>query len=58
MSEKDKTKKLCKLVKKKDYLDDNMEEYMKLVGEPKFLCKKCGRAAEKEKQLCKAKKMT
>lgn len=58
ISEKDKTKKLCKLVKKKDYLDDNMEDYMKLVGEPKFLCKKCGRAAEKEKQLCKAKKMT
>lgn len=58
MSGKNKSEKLCKLANKKDYLDKNLEEYIKLVGEPKFLCKKCGRAAEKEKQLCKAKKLT
>ena len=57
MSEKDKPKKLCKLAKKKDYLEDNLEDYMNLVGKPKFLCKKCGRAGEKEKSLCKSKKL-
>jgi hypothetical protein len=47
------SKKLCSLVKK-DGLKEDLKGFKKLVREPKFLCKKCGRAAEKEKHLCKA----
>ena len=28
-----------------------------LVGSPKFICAKCGRAAEKKRNLCKARKL-
>lgn len=49
-------KKMCKLVKD-DYLEDNLKEYIKLVKDPKFVCKKCGRAAKKEEMLCSPKKM-
>jgi len=47
------SKKLCSLVKK-DLLKDDLKEYKKLVQAGKFLCKKCGRVAGKEKHLCKA----
>lgn len=49
-------KKICKLVKD-DYLDDNLKEYIKLVKDAKFVCKKCGRVAKKEDMLCSPKKM-
>ena len=49
-------KTLCKLVKD-DYLKENLKEYIKMVKEPKYICKKCGRVAEKEGMLCKPKKM-
>lgn len=47
------SKKLCSLVKK-DMIKDDPKEFKKLVREGKFLCKKCGRVAAKEKFLCKA----
>ena len=47
---------LCKRVKD-DYLKENLKEYIKMVKEPKYICKKCGRVAEKEEMLCKPKKM-
>lgn len=49
-------KTLCKRVKE-DYLKENLKEYIKMVKEPKYICKKCGRVAEKEETLCKPKKM-
>lgn len=49
-------KKLCKLVKE-DYLDENLKEYVKLIADAKFVCKKCGRVSQKEELLCNPKKM-
>ncbi|WP_170253814.1 hypothetical protein [Acetobacterium paludosum] len=49
-------KTLCKRVKE-DYLKENLKEYITMVKEPKYICKKCGRVAEKEEMLCKPKKM-
>ena len=57
MGDKNKSEKLCKLANKKGYLEENMKEYITMVEEPKYLCKKCGRVAKKEKQLCKPKKI-
>ncbi len=48
----DKDKKLCKLVKD-DYLKDELNEYIQLVEDAKYVCRKCGRLAHKEKRLCK-----
>ena len=39
---------LCNLVNQ----GIDLEDYRKLVKNPKFLCKKCGRTAELEKNLC------
>ncbi|WP_169337702.1 hypothetical protein [Proteocatella sphenisci] len=50
------SKKLCKLVKD-DILDKDMKEYMKFVSDGKYVCKKCGRVANKEENLCSAKKL-
>lgn len=45
-------KTLCKLQKKLD--DKNaLEEYIKLVNDGKYLCKKCGRVSNLKKNLCK-----
>lgn len=49
-------KTLCKLVKD-DYVKDNFKEYAELVEGAKFICKKCGRAAQKEENLCDPKKI-
>lgn len=45
-------KPFCKLNKKevKEYLDD----IIPLVAQPRFVCKKCARAAASKKNLCKA----
>ncbi len=44
-------KKLCKWYDKA--LDKEIKTYWKMVKSPKFLCKKCGRAANKKDNLCK-----
>ncbi len=45
-------KKLCKLCKN-DCLKKGLKDYIKLVNEPSYICKKCGRAANKSKSLCR-----
>ena len=47
---------LCNLVKKGLHKEDE-KEYKKLIGKPKYWCKKCGRAAEDSSNLCKPKKL-
>ncbi len=49
---KGKAVKLCKLVKK-DFPADEFKKYTVLVGSPRFICTKCGRAAASEENLCK-----
>jgi len=44
-------KTLCEWNKEK--LKEDFDSYKKLVGVPKFVCKKCGRAALDKKNLCK-----
>jgi hypothetical protein len=39
------------------YLASNLKDYKKLVTEPKFVCKNCGRAATKENNLCAPEKL-
>jgi lipopolysaccharide biosynthesis regulator YciM len=45
----DKKKHLCKW----DRIEDRMEELVKIVKSPEYVCKKCGRAARDKKWLCK-----
>ena len=42
---------------KKDKIQDDFEKLKSLVLQPKFICKKCGRAANSEEFLCKPKKI-
>lgn len=42
-------KELCKLKKE---LKQDFKSYMLLVNQPCFVCTKCGRAANKKKNLC------
>ena len=48
--------KLCSLVKKNAHEED-AKAYKKLISEPKYWCKKCGRASAKSSCLCKPKKL-
>lgn len=48
----DSKKSLCKLVKA-DALENHWEEYLHLVEDAKFICRKCGRVSNSEKNLCK-----
>lgn len=48
------SKKLCKLVSD-DILENDIKTYTKLVNEARFVCKKCGRVAKDEDNLCKPK---
>ena len=41
---------LC-LLQNTGYVNDNLEDYKKLVRNPKFVCKGCGRVAANEKNL-------
>lgn len=50
------SKKLCSLVKK-GFCGDEPKEYSKLIKDPKYWCKKCGRAAADSSNLCKSKKL-
>jgi transposase-like protein len=47
-----KAKTLCAF--KKNYLKENLPKYKKLVRDARFVCKKCGRVADKKKWLHKA----
>ena len=42
---------LCKW--DKDRIKENLKELRKIVSAPRFVCRKCGRAAQKEDYLCK-----
>ena len=46
-----KVKRLCKW--KEDDISEKSDKYIRIIREPKFLCKKCGRAADKKKWLHK-----
>jgi hypothetical protein len=39
------------------YVESNLEDYKKLVKNPRYVCKNCGRAAADEKNLCKPDKL-
>jgi len=43
------SKELCKLKKQ---LKSDLREYTLLINHPRFVCQKCGRAANKKKNLC------
>ena len=47
---------LC-LLQNTGYVSDNLEDYKKLVRNPNFVCKGCGRAAAKEENLCGPEKL-
>ena len=47
---------LC-LLQNVGYLKSNLEEYKKLVKDPQYICKGCGRAAASEKNLCTPEKL-
>ncbi|QUH24385.1 hypothetical protein [Serpentinicella alkaliphila] len=51
-----KDKKLCKLVIE-DYIKDEFDKYKEIVKEAKYVCRKCGRVARKDKRLCKPEEM-
>jgi len=42
---------LC-VAKSVGYLKTNLDDYKKLVQNPKYVCKECGRAAASDKNLC------
>ncbi len=50
------TKELCDWSKAQ--LRDHFELLESIVAHPKYVCPKCGRAANAKKWLCKAKKLT
>jgi hypothetical protein len=39
------------------YVESNLEDYKKLVRNPQYVCKNCGRAAAHEINLCKPDKL-
>jgi hypothetical protein len=43
---------LCERVKKDQHIKEP-DKYWKKVSNPEYICKKCGRAANKEKDICK-----
>jgi rubrerythrin len=49
------SKKMCSW--KKDDIKENTKEFKKLIKNPSYYCKKCGRVAKDDKNLCKAKKL-
>jgi hypothetical protein len=48
---------LCELIEEKKYLKKHFEEYRELVRDARFVCRKCGRVAHREKNLCKPTKL-
>lgn len=45
-------KQMCKLIKDEFHLKKT-KPFVKLVNEPHFFCKKCGRVSNKKTYLCK-----
>ncbi|HYA41834.1 MAG TPA: hypothetical protein VEF34_11055 [Syntrophobacteraceae bacterium] len=39
------------------FVESSLEEYKKLVRNPKYVCANCGRAAAEETNLCKPQKL-
>ena len=39
------------------YVTSNLTDYKKLVANPKFVCKNCGRTAVSDKNLCAPEKL-
>jgi hypothetical protein len=56
MPHPDHEKHLC-LLKNTGYVKRNLEGYKGLVRDPGYVCRKCGRAAARKKNLCKAEKL-
>ena len=52
MPHPDHEKHLC-LLKNIGFVKRNLEEYKALVRDPEYVCRKCGRAAARKKNLCK-----
>ncbi|QGG48498.1 hypothetical protein [Heliorestis convoluta] len=48
----DKKKPLCKLIEK-DLIKKDLSSFKEIVSKAGYYCKKCGRVAKKDKQLCK-----
>ena len=46
-----KEKRLCKW--KEDDISEKFDEFITIVSDPKYVCKKCGRVADKKKWLHK-----
>lgn len=53
---KDKDKKICDWSKKE--LRERFDELATMIDAPRFVCPKCGRAANEKRWLCKAKAIT
>jgi len=47
---------LCYLINM-GYAEKSLDDYKKLVVDAKFVCKKCGRAANSEESLCRPVKL-
>lgn len=47
---------LC-LLQNTGYLNTNLEDYKRLVKNPGYICKGCGRTAASEKSLCAPEKL-
>ncbi|MBM7614965.1 hypothetical protein [Alkaliphilus hydrothermalis] len=49
-------KTLCKIVKNGG-VKENFEKYIKLIKNPEYVCKSCGRTANESKRLCSPKEI-
>jgi hypothetical protein len=47
---------LCYLVNM-GYIESNLKDFKELVKDAKFVCKKCGRSADSDENLCKPTKI-
>ena len=47
---------LCYLVNM-GYLENSFKDYKELVKNPNFVCKKCGRSADSDENLCRPAKL-
>ncbi len=56
MSESGHENHLCYLTNLRQH-EQTPESYLKLVREPQYMCKRCGRAAADKKSLCKPVKL-